>query len=739
MFISFLKKYCSKIKKVLSVLSLSFIFLFFPLSTLAFWQQLTNAILGLPRDAVKYIMGALVYLAGLFAQVTGAFLDLVTSPNFISLPYTKPGSFPEGNPIIDSGLSITQSLVNLALVVILVFIALSIALRLKEYASQKTLVRLIAIALLVNFAPVFCGVIVDASNIAMNYFLVGIKEGVSGILTDISTEGLTGALTRPGTVTIFSLVARGAILIILNLSIGLAFLLLVFIFLFRYVAIWLLVILSPLAFVAWILPKTKKFWDIWWKQFLQWSFIGIPMAFFLYLAMGSMAGIRIYFQTGVAAPGLESSVTGLLDRTFPYFVITAMIYLGFFIGLSTSAMGATSAISFAKWSGRRAKGAAKWGTRQTAGRFLASERGKKTMKYIKKLRLRIPKMREAKSVTGVIGGALATVTGARWALRGVTKVGAVYGAAQEKRIEEEKKKIAQQFGKDYARAAMTYDSILPHNYHKKIAMARYLAETKGDKALGELSEKEAAEAIRLNATYSPGTVEDVVKYKLGLIKKDTKLRNIVKKAMVGRTLEAQFEDKDVKALRRLGIGITEAIEGAVFKKAVDALKEKDVENLSEEVRDIPEFQQMTARFKGWGFIRKIGEEKGLDWLEKIQKTAQEEIGVSEIARSNPSFLRAANTPAGRMFLSPWKRAKGKGAEIEGPGELNRIVQQAPPLVSDAELKRQGEEYIEAQKKIKAERKALERIGIKARGRRPGGMMPRRRRPGGGVAPKGRRF
>lgn len=384
MFMGFLKKFNLKFRKILSILGLSFVFLSFPVSALAYLgETAVNAILGLPRDTVNFVMGIFVYLAGLFAQVTGALLDWVTSPGFISLPYTKPGAFPEGNPIVASGLSITQSLVNLALVVILVFIAVSITLRLKEYGTQKTLVRLIAIALLVNFAPVFCGLIVDASNIAMNYFLVGIKEGVSGILTDISTEGLTGALTRPGTVTIFSLIAKGAIMIILNLSIGFAFLLLVFIFLFRYIAIWLLVILSPLAFVALILPATKKFWDMWWKQFLQWSFIGIPMAFFLYLAMSSMAGLRSYFQTKMTAPGLEPSVTGLLDNVFPYFVITAILYLGFVIGLQTSAMGADSAIKLAKWSGKKTKMAGWRGAKTIGAGVAGAARGAKEGEGIK--------------------------------------------------------------------------------------------------------------------------------------------------------------------------------------------------------------------------------------------------------------------------------------------------------------------------------------------------------------------
>ena len=160
---NFFKKIRPKIKKILFILSPVFIFLAFPGSALALLGiDVKSIIVGIPATLIGFIIQVIVLLAHIGAAIAGAMLNWVTGPGFISWDYTN-------NPIIDIGLNITKNFVNLGLVVILVFIALSISLRLKEYANQKTLVRLIAVALLVNFAPVICGLIVDAPNIVMNY------------------------------------------------------------------------------------------------------------------------------------------------------------------------------------------------------------------------------------------------------------------------------------------------------------------------------------------------------------------------------------------------------------------------------------------------------------------------------------------------------------------------------------------------------------------------------------------
>jgi len=153
----------------------------------------------------------------------------------------------------------------------------------------------------------------------------------------------------------------GTTQIILNTCIGFAFFLFAGIFIVRYVAIWALVILAPIAFVFWALSESpisqiKKMWDMWLNNFIQWSIIGIPIAFFLYLAISSFSLMTDIFKQQIEAPEIGGSAPGYLNQIFPYFVVLVFLYLGFIIGLSTSAMGASAVISATK---RVQKGAGK--------------------------------------------------------------------------------------------------------------------------------------------------------------------------------------------------------------------------------------------------------------------------------------------------------------------------------------------------------------------------------------------
>jgi len=279
------------------------------------------------------------------AFITGAILDWVISPSFISLSYTipcPPPDFTPGppncNPVIGIGLSITQSFVNLILVVALVYVAFSIALRIDEKKAQSSLAKLIVVALLVNFMPVFCGLVIDAANIIMNYFLRQLQGGVSGVLTQISPyiETIWKAIWGAGgeLPNKLGLLALGVVQIVLNISIIMAFLLFATLFIMRYIMLWLLVILAPLAFAASILPQSKKAWDSWWSQFICWSFIGVPLAFFLYLGITSFSVISESFRADLEAPGIEPEITGLFDEMFPFIITVAFLFLGFGIGLT---------------------------------------------------------------------------------------------------------------------------------------------------------------------------------------------------------------------------------------------------------------------------------------------------------------------------------------------------------------------------------------------------------------------
>jgi len=221
-----------KNKKILLISSLALLFSVLPkfvFATGGSYNPLNWLLFGLPAALIGAVLGIATKLAGVFALIMAKLLNWIVGPGFLSWSWTNPDS----NPIINVGLNITKDFVNLGLVVILIFIAFSVALRLKQYATEKTLVRLIIIALLVNFAPIVCGLIVDASNIIMNFFLQGIEQGVTSMLTNFELDALASDLLKlvgGDLTTKASILTEAMVMVMINVAIGIAFFLLIAIF-----------------------------------------------------------------------------------------------------------------------------------------------------------------------------------------------------------------------------------------------------------------------------------------------------------------------------------------------------------------------------------------------------------------------------------------------------------------------------------------------------------------------------
>lgn len=340
-------------------------FLFFPQPAFAFWDWIVGAITFIPNLIVIIFLQLIILASGLLASIASALVRWVVSPNFTTLSYTQPGTLeqaeaalangtiPSPNPFIHAGLSITQGFVNMGLVLALVFIAFATILRLPGYDTKKLLVKFLIIALLVNFAPTICGLIVDAFNIVTRYFTDRI-EGLT-IMTNIFRQIGDILWHSISAIRLTDQVAQivvSIVFIIYNLLLALILLIFAFLFAVRYVAIWLAVILAPIAAVCYILPITKKWWWWWWNQFIQWSMIGVVGGFFLYLS-AQLAAITAKTGTSMIGGGALEMMgvlphQGFLNRVLPQTLSLACLYLGLALGLQTSAMGAASIIEIAK-------------------------------------------------------------------------------------------------------------------------------------------------------------------------------------------------------------------------------------------------------------------------------------------------------------------------------------------------------------------------------------------------------
>ncbi len=361
---------------IVFVAILVLILLAFPSPALAFWEKIVAALTAIPVLLIAILMLFLILLTGFFVWIVSAILEWIISPDFVSLSYTKPcpgptyqpTTDPTCNPIIGIGLDVTLHLVNLLLVAMLVYIALAIALRIGEHDAKKLFPKLIIVALLVNFAPVLVGLIVDAANILMNYFLSPLQGGISQVGNQLSVfwDSIVKSLGKVWSdlPAQLGLLGLGQTMIILNLF--LVFVLGIFagLFLVRYIAIWVLVILAPIAFAFWILPGTKKYWDMWWNQLIQWSFIGIPVAFFLYLGISSfslLAGSLNAATIAKSAGSIDAQTMGVFTQLFPFFVVCIFLVIGIMLSFQISAMGAGTVMkstkALGKWAGKTGAGA----------------------------------------------------------------------------------------------------------------------------------------------------------------------------------------------------------------------------------------------------------------------------------------------------------------------------------------------------------------------------------------------
>lgn len=332
------------------------------------WNPLLGAITQIGSYIIITVLELLKLVTELLSGVASAILNAVLSPNFISWSYTG-----ADNPVVTEGLKITQSFVNMALILILVVIAFSTILRVSGYRTKDLLIQLIITALLVNFIPVITGVIVDASNIIMYYFIGGDGISAGNLLVRSTSEwGKNLALiTGEGVIEQFSVIAELSILILSNLTLIFIFFIFTIIFVARYVAIWVLVILAPLAFVSRILPSTKKIWGNWWNQFIQWCFIGATAAFFLYLSDHVANSIT----TAQLIKADTNEMTGVFDYIFPHFVTIAFMVIGLLSAFKSVSLGSKQVARFSKWAGKAA-------VRRTWEK--GSEIDQKTKEYLQK-------------------------------------------------------------------------------------------------------------------------------------------------------------------------------------------------------------------------------------------------------------------------------------------------------------------------------------------------------------------
>jgi hypothetical protein len=182
-----------------------------------------------------------------------------------------------GDNQIYTAWTVMRDFANVAFVIVFLLIVFSqlTNIGINNYGIKKMLPRLILAAVLVNVSYWICAIAVDLSNIA-GASMKGLFADTAGNIT--IPDGGTGS-TAEGAAGWVSLAATGLVATGAALYIGLSALLpalIIVLFtilitaitlLIRQVLIVLLIVVSPLAFVAYLLPNTESLFTKWRKLF----------------------------------------------------------------------------------------------------------------------------------------------------------------------------------------------------------------------------------------------------------------------------------------------------------------------------------------------------------------------------------------------------------------------------------------------------------------------------------------
>ena len=243
----------------------------------------------------------------------------------------------EGDSGTKQGWSIFQGVANILFIIMFLVVIFSqlTGMGIDNYGIKKILPKLIVVAILVNLSYYICLICVDLSNILGS----GLRALFDGLPASVPAD-VTAAIGSTGTgmgllsVGLLAAVAVGGAWMIwsnpamlLSLLVGALGVLISILFLFvllagREAAVVVLTVISPLAFVCYALPNTKKLFDKWMKLgeglLLVYPICGLMVG-------GGNYASRLLLAAGVASSGFVGALTAMLMGIVPIFFVPTVL------------------------------------------------------------------------------------------------------------------------------------------------------------------------------------------------------------------------------------------------------------------------------------------------------------------------------------------------------------------------------------------------------------------------------
>lgn len=246
------------------------------------------------------IIGTAVGFFEIFLWMIFKLIVLVVQDLFTAKYYQETlGGFAV-NEIVIQGWKVISSICNMLYILILLFIGVGTLLRIEKYNYKKTLIRLIVAALLTNFSLLFSGIILDLFHILM--FNGAFKDPLTEVDQAI-TKLLWGPFSNvwefygkifaaKDMMTVVAVLGGMIAQAIFVALAAIAILAIAMFLVIRTIALWILLVLSPVAYIGMVLPDTQGIAQKWWGSFLKYAMAGPILFFFLWFSSNMIITIQ---------------------------------------------------------------------------------------------------------------------------------------------------------------------------------------------------------------------------------------------------------------------------------------------------------------------------------------------------------------------------------------------------------------------------------------------------------------